>query len=76
MALKGRGVQLLLFGVEQAGDKLFAQGFQTDVYIRKNRILLDTTGRRYRAPVGLEPNDGAVQVVPLSLETPLTLEVL
>ena len=76
MTLKGRGVQLLLFGVEQVGDKLFAQGFQTDVYIRKNRILLDTTGQRYRAPVGLEPKDGAVQVVPLSLEIPLELEIL
>ena len=76
LILKGRGVQLLLFGTEQAGDQLFAQGYQTDVYIRKNRILKDDAGSRYRVPVGVEPKEGAVQVVPKSLSAPLILEVL
>ena len=78
LQLRGRGLSrpLTLFGVELAAGQLIAQGFQTDVYLRKSRILQGPDGARYRLTEGLEPKGGAVQAVPVNLSSPIALEVV
>lgn len=78
LQLRGRGLSrpLTLFGVHLEAGQLIAQGFQTDEYLRKSRILIGPDGSRYRLTEGLESKDGAVQVVPISLKSPIALEVI
>ena len=74
--LKGGRATLSLLGVTRESECLLAEGYYAPAYLRKNRILVDAEGRKYRLSSGLKPGLYAVGagLETYALEKPLELE--
>jgi hypothetical protein len=73
--LKGGRATLSLLGVTRESECLLAEGYYAPAYLRKNRILTDPEGRKYRLSSGLKPGLYAVGagLETYALEAPLEL---